>query len=149
IVAVLTGAPVATVTGKGTGVDEVGRQRKIETIERAIRVNRPDPDDAVDVLAKVGGFEIAGLVGVVLAGARHRIPVVIDGFISGAAGRAAIKLPRAGRPSLPASRRPAERGHQRALAALGLEPYLDLGMRLGEGTGAALCIDLARAAVKL
>ena len=149
IVAVLTGAPVAAVTGRGTGVDGAGRRRKIEAIERAILVNQPDPDDALDVLAKVGGFEIAGLVGVVLAAARHHIPVVVDGFISSAAALAAIRMAPAARHYLLASHRSAEPGHRHALDALGLEPYLDLGMRLGEGTGAALCIDLARAAVKL
>jgi nicotinate-nucleotide--dimethylbenzimidazole phosphoribosyltransferase len=149
MVAVLTGAAVEAVTGPGTGLDEAGRRRKVQAIERALLVNRPDPDDALDVLAKVGGFEIAGLAGVALAGAAHRIPVVVDGFIASAAALAAVRLAPAARHGLLASHRSAEPGHGHALRALGLEPYLDLGMRLGEGTGAALCIDLARAAVKL
>jgi len=149
MVAALTGASVEEVTGSGTGVDEAGRRRKVEAITRALRVNQPDPADALDVLAKVGGFEIAGLVGVILAGAAHRIPVVVDGFIAGAAALAAVRLKGEARHALLASHRSAEQGHRHVLDALGLEPYLDLGMRLGEGTGAALCIGLAQAAVKL
>ena len=149
IVAAFTGAPVEAVTGPGTGLDEAGRRRKVQAIERALLVNRPDPDDPLDVLAKVGGFEIAGLAGVVLAGAARRIPVVVDGFIASAAALAAVRMAPAARHCLLASHRSAEPGHRHALGALGLDPYLDLGMRLGEGTGAALCIDLARAAVKL
>ena len=149
MVAVLTGAPVEEVTGPGTGVDEDGRRRKVEAITRALRVNRPDPEDALDVLAKVGGFEIAGLAGVILAGAAYRIPVVVDGFIAGAAALAAVRLKAEARHALLASHRSAEPGHRHVLDALGLEPYLDLGMRLGEGTGAALCIGLAQAAVKI
>jgi len=112
-------------------------------------VNRPDPDDALDVLAKVGGFEIAGLTGIMLAGAAYRIPVIVDGFIAGAAALAAVRLKPEARHALIASHRSAEPGHRHVLGALGLEPYLDLRMRLGEGTGAALCIDLARAAVRI
>jgi len=149
MVATLTGARVAEVTGRGTGLDESGRRRKADIIERALRVNAPDPADALDVLARIGGFEIAGLVGVVLAGAAHRIPVIVDGFIATAAALAAVRLAPAARYCLLASHRSAEPGHRHALGALELDPYLDLGMRLGEGTGAALCIDLARAAVKI
>src|SRR5262245_19798977 len=149
LVAVLTAATVEDVTGPGTGLDEKGRRHKVQVIERALEVNRPDPADALDVLSKIGGFEIAGLVGVVLAGAAQRIPVIVDGFIATAAALAAVRLPPAARYCLLASHRSAEPGHRHALAALGLDPYLDLGMRLGEGTGAALCIDLARAAVKI
>ncbi len=147
MVAAFTGAGAAEVTGRGTGVDEAGWRRKVAAIERALELNRPDPRDALDVLAKLGGFEIAGLVGVILAGAAHRIPVVVDGFIATAAALAADGLAEHARQVLIASHRSAEPGHGRALEALGLEPYLDLGMRLGEGTGAALAIGLARAAV--
>ena len=149
MVAVLTGATVEEVTGPGTGLDETGRRHKVQVIERALQVNRPDPADALDVLAKIGGFEIAGLVGVVLAGAAHRIPVIVDGFIATAAALAAVRLAPAARYCLIASHRSAEPGHRHTLAALGLDPYLDLGMRLGEGTGAALCINLTRAAVNI
>src|SRR6266545_7596139 len=147
--AVFTGAPIEDVTGRGTGLDEAGRHRKVQAIERALLVNGPDPADALDVLAKVGGFEIAGLAGVVLAGAARCIPVLLDGFITGAAALAAVRLKPEARYVLLASHRSAEPGHRHALDALGLDPYLDLGMRLGEGTGAALCIDLARAAVTI
>jgi len=149
MVAAFTGAPVEDVTGRGTGVDEQGRRRKVEAIERALLVNRPDPSDALDVLAKLGGFEIAGLAGLILAGAAARIPVLLDGFIAGAAALAAVRLKPETRHVLLASHRSAEPGHRHVLAALGLDPYLDLGMRLGEGTGAALGISLARAAVKI
>ena len=149
VVAALTGAPAASVTGTGTGVDDEGRLRKIAVIKRALDVNRPDPGDGVDVLAKVGGFEIAGLCGVILAGAAWRIPVVLDGFIAGAAAMAAVRLKPDVRHYLIASHRSTEPGHGYVLNALGLDPYLDLQMRLGEGTGSALCIGLAKAATKI
>jgi nicotinate-nucleotide--dimethylbenzimidazole phosphoribosyltransferase len=149
VVAALTGAPAASVTGTGTGVDDEGRLRKVAVIKRALAVNRPDPGDGVDVLAKVGGFEIAGLCGVILAGAAWRIPVVLDGFIAGAAAMAAVRLKPEARHYLIASHRSTEPGHSYVLNALGLEPYLDLQMRLGEGTGSALCIGLAKAATKI
>jgi nicotinate-nucleotide--dimethylbenzimidazole phosphoribosyltransferase len=112
-------------------------------------VNALDPADGLDVLAKVGGFEIAGLVGVILAGAAHRIPVALDGFIAGAAALVADALAPAARDALFASHRSAEPGHALALRHLGLEPYLALDMRLGEGTGAALFVMLARAAAAI
>ena len=149
VVAALTGAPAASVTGTGTGVDHEGRLRKIAVIKRALAVNRPDRGDGVDVLAKVGGFEIAGLCGVILAGAAWRIPVVLDGFIAGAAAMAAVRLKPDVRHYLIASHRSTEPGHSYVLNALGLDPYLDLQMRLGEGTGSALCICLAKAATKI
>ena len=145
--AALTGVDVEAVTGAGTGVDADGRRRKLHAIRRALEVNRPDPADALDVLAKVGGFEIAGLVGVTLAAAAHRVPVVIDGFIASVAALVAVRIKPEARFALLASHRSAEPGHRHVLEALGLVPYLDLGMRLGEGTGAALCIGLARSAV--
>jgi nicotinate-nucleotide--dimethylbenzimidazole phosphoribosyltransferase len=146
LTAALTGASVESVTGPGTGVDEEGRRRKVEAVRRALEVNRPDPADALDTLAKVGGFEIAGLVGVIIAGAAYRLPVVLDGFIAGAAALVAARLKPGLGVGLIASHRSSEPGHSRVLETLGLEPYLDLDMRLGEGTGAALCISLARAA---
>ncbi len=149
VVAALTGTGAEFVTGTGTGVDEEGLRRKIAVIERALATNRPDPTDGIDVLAKVGGFEIAGLCGVILAGAVSRIPVVIDGFIAGAAALAAARIKPEARHYLLASHRSTEPGARFVLDALGLDPFLDLGMRLGEGTGAALCIGLAQAAVKI
>jgi nicotinate-nucleotide--dimethylbenzimidazole phosphoribosyltransferase len=146
ITAAITGATPEQVTGRGTGVDDATFARKIATVRRALDVNRPDPRDGVEVLAKVGGFEIGGLVGVILAGAARRVPVALDGFIAGGAALLAVTLAPASRHALFASHRSAERGHARALEHLGLEPYLDLGLRLGEGTGAALFIHLARAA---
>ena len=147
LTAVFTGLPPARVTGPGTGVDAARLRHKVAVIERALAVNRPDAADPLGALAAVGGFEIAGLAGVMLAGAAHRIPVVVDGFIAGAAALAAVALAPAARHALIAAHRSAEPGHAPALDALGLVPYLDLGMRLGEGTGAALGIALCRAAV--
>jgi nicotinate-nucleotide--dimethylbenzimidazole phosphoribosyltransferase len=146
LVAALTGASAESVTGPGTGVDEDGRRRKVEAVRRALEVNGPDLADPLETLAKVGGFEIAGLVGVILAGAVYRLPVVLDGFIAGAAALVAARFKPDIRPALIAAHRSSEPGHARVLDDLGLEPYLDLEMRLGEGTGAALCIGLARAA---
>jgi len=146
ITAAITGVPAEQVTGRGTGVDEATLTRKVAAVRRALEVNRPDPRDGLDVLAKVGGFEIGGLTGVILAGAARRVPVALDGFIAGSAALLAVTLAPDSRHALFASHRSAEPGHAHALEHLGLEPYLDLGLRLGEGTGAALFIHLARAA---
>ena len=146
ITAAITGLAPEAVTGRGTGVNEAVWRRKTEVVGAALRVNRPDGADGLDVLAKVGGFEIAGLVGVILAGAARSVPVVIDGFISTAAALVTATLAPEARHALFASHRSAEPGHGFALAHLGLVPYLDLSLRLGEGTGAALFIHLARAA---
>jgi nicotinate-nucleotide--dimethylbenzimidazole phosphoribosyltransferase len=149
ITAVITGQPSAAVTGRGTGLDERGWQRKIEIVERALDVNRPERRDALDVLAKVGGFEIAGLVGVILAGAARSIPVALDGFIATAAALVAAALCPDAVHAMLAAHRSAEPGHEVALRHLGLAPYLDLGLRLGEGTGAVLFVHVARAAARL
>ena len=149
ITAAITGADPDAVTGRGTGIDDEGRRRKVAVVRRALEVNRPDAGDGLDVLAKVGGFEIAGLVGVMLAGAARRVPVAVDGFIAGAAALIAVTLAPPARHALFASHRSAEPGHAIALAHLGLAPYLELDMRLGEGTGAALFVQLARAAAAI
>jgi nicotinate-nucleotide--dimethylbenzimidazole phosphoribosyltransferase len=149
LVAVLAGAAPADVTGPGAGLDDAGRRHKAQVIARALAVNRPDPADPLGALAAVGGFEIAGLVGVILAGAAARIPVMLDGFIAGAAALVAVGLAPASRDFLLASHLSAEPGHAVVLSALALTPYLHLGMRLGEGTGAALAIGLARAAASI
>ncbi len=149
ITAVITGADVAMVTGRGTGLNDEGLKRKVKLIEKAIQVNRPDPKDGIDVLSKVGGFEIGGIAGVILAGARYGIPVVIDGFISGAAALIAASLSHRVKPYLIASHQSVERGHQIILEHLGLKPLLNLDLRLGEGTGAALGIFLAEAGLKI
>ena len=146
IAAVLTGGAPERVTGRGTGVDDATLARKVAVVRRAVEVNRPDARDGLDVLAKVGGFEIGGLVGVILAGAARRVPVVLDGFIAGAAALIAVALAPAARHVLFAAHRSAEPGHALVLDHLALAPYLDLSLRLGEGTGAALFIHLARAA---
>ena len=149
IAAVITGRPVAEVTGRGTGIDEAARRHKIQVIQWAIALNQPQPDDALDVLSKVGGLEIAGLAGVILAGAARRIPVVIDGFISGAAALIAVGLKPAVKDYLIAAHQSVEQGHQAILNHLELKPLLDLDLRLGEGTGAALAMSLVEAGVKV
>jgi nicotinate-nucleotide--dimethylbenzimidazole phosphoribosyltransferase len=149
ITAAITGAGVEDVTGRGTGIDDARWRRKVEVVARAVAINRPAPGDGLGVLAALGGFEIAGLVGVILAGAARRVPVVIDGFIATSAALVAVTLAPAARHALFAAHRSSEPGHAVALRHLGLEPYLDLGLRLGEGTGAALFIHLARAAARI
>ena len=149
ICAVMTGRRVAEVTGRGTGIDDRQLAHKVEVIEGALAMNHPDPTKPLDVLAKVGGFEIGGLVGVMLAAAAHRIPLVIDGFISGAAALIATGLAPGLKEYLIAAHVSAEAGHKLLLRHLGLKPLLDLSMRLGEGTGAALGIYLAEVAAKV
>jgi nicotinate-nucleotide--dimethylbenzimidazole phosphoribosyltransferase len=149
ITAVITGEPVAKVTGRGTGLDDKQLAVKVASIERGLRVNQPAPDDPIDVLSKVGGFEIGGLSGVILGAAAHRIPIVIDGFISGAAALIAAGLSPMVRDYLIASHISVEIGHQAILDYLGLRPLLALELRLGEGTGAALGIFLVEAAAKV
>lgn len=149
ITAVITGADVSKVTGRGTGLDDEGWRRKAEVIQRALEINRADPKDPIDVLSKVGGFEIGGIVGVILVGARYRIPVVIDGFISGAAALIATGLSPQVKPYLIASHQSVERGHEVVLKHLGLNPLLNLDLRLGEGTGAALGLFLVEAGLKI
>jgi len=148
ICAVITGESVEKVTGRGTGLAGEQLIHKVEVIQKALELNRPNPKDPVDVLAKVGGFEIGGLAGVMLGAAAHHIPVVIDGFISGAAALIAAGLAPGLRDYLIASHLSAESGHKILLEHLGLSPLLDLGMRLGEGTGAALGMVIVEAAVK-
>jgi len=149
IIAALTGRPVAQVTGRGTGLDEQGLRRKVAVIEAALALNRPDPSDPLDVLAKVGGYEIAGLAGVCLRGAAERVPVLLDGLIAGAAALVAVRLCPQARHFLLASHCSAEPGHRHALEALGLRPLLDLELRLGEGTGACLALPLLDAALAI
>ena len=149
IVAALSGLPVARVTGRGTGVDEAGLARKIAAIETALAVNQPDPNDAFDVLCKVGGLEIAGLAGVIIGGAAQRVPVVIDGFISGAAALVAVGLAPAARPYIIASHRSVEVGHRAIFDLLDMRPLLDFDLRLGEGTGAVLAFPIIEAACRI
>jgi nicotinate-nucleotide--dimethylbenzimidazole phosphoribosyltransferase len=143
-----TGLPPEQVVGRGTGIDDRGLARKIEVVKKALAVNRPNPQDGLGVLAKVGGFEIAGLAGAILACAAARRPVVIDGYISTAAAMAAVKMAPRARHSLIAAHTSQETGHARMLEWLQLRPLLDLDMRLGEGTGAVLAMGLVEAACR-
>lgn len=147
--AVFTKKRVKDLTGRGTGINEKTFANKVRIIEKAIKINSPNAKDAVDVLAKVGGFEIGGLAGVILAAASRRVPVVIDGFISGTAAMIAYHLEPKSRDFLIASHCSAEKGHKIILEHLGLLPLFNFNMRLGEGTGAALGIGIADAAMKI
>ena len=149
VVAALTGTPVAELTGRGTGIDDGQLARMITVVEKSLALNRPDPGDGLDVLAKVGGFEIGGIAGVILAAAAQRKPVVIDGFISTAGALVAHALCPTVADYLIAAHRSVEPGHRAMHARLGKEPLLDLGLRLGEGTGAALAMHLVDAAQRI
>jgi nicotinate-nucleotide--dimethylbenzimidazole phosphoribosyltransferase len=142
IVAALTGAAVSAVTGRGTGISDEQWRRKVAVIEQTLTLHGPDPTDALDVLTKVGGYEIGGLVGVILGAAAHRVVVIVDGFIAGAAALLACAYCPAVRPYLIAAHSSVEIGHRVALEHLGLAPLLDLNLRLGEGTGAVMAMHL-------
>ena len=146
ITSAVTGHPPEETTGEGTGRTPEEMQHKIGVVRTALEVNAPDSNDGVELLAKVGGFEIGVLAGVILGAAVMRKPVVVDGFISGAAALVANAVCPAARDYMLPSHVSAERGHRAALEGLGLTPLLDLGMRLGEGTGAALAMPIVEAA---
>jgi nicotinate-nucleotide--dimethylbenzimidazole phosphoribosyltransferase len=149
IVAAVTGLPAAEVTGRGTGIDDSTWNRKMHVIEQALRLNRPDPTNPLDVLAKVGGLEIAGLVGLTIgAAALHKV-VIVDGFIATAAALLAVELCPAARSYLIAAHRSVEVGHRAALERLELEPLFALDLRLGEGSGAALALPIVDAALAI
>ena len=147
IAAVLTGRPVAEVTGRGTGIDDDQLRHKISVVERALARNRPDPKDGLDVLAKVGGFEIGGIAGLILGAAAHRKPVLVVGFISTAGAMIACVLEPFVRDYIICAHRSVEPGHGALIDKLGRRPLLDLNLRLGEGTGAALAMNVVEAAV--
>ena len=149
IIAAFSGMEVEQVTGRGTGIDDDGLQHKIDVIRKALARHQPDPGDPLDVLAKVGGFEIGGLAGLVIGAASHGIPVVCDGLISTAGALIACELVPAAKSYLFASHRSVESGHRYMHQRLGLEPLLDLRLRLGEGTGAALAMELMDAATRI
>ena len=149
ICTVITGRPVAEVTGRGTGLTDEQLAHKVDIINRVLTVNHPVPTQPLDVLAKVGGFEIGGLVGVILGAAANHIPVLIDGFISGSAALIAASLSPQIKAYLIAAHISAEPGHRVMLEHLGLKPLLDLNMRLGEGTGAALGLFLSETATRI
>jgi nicotinate-nucleotide--dimethylbenzimidazole phosphoribosyltransferase len=148
IFAAISGKQPKKITGRGTGIGDKQFAHKIKIIEKALSVNKPNPKDPLDVLSKVGGFEIGGLVGVILAGAAYRIPVVIDGLISGAAALIASGLSPQSKEYLIAAHLSAETGHEALLQFLSLNPLLNLNMRLGEGTGAVMGIFLADSAAR-
>jgi nicotinate-nucleotide--dimethylbenzimidazole phosphoribosyltransferase len=149
IAAAITGRDPGEIVGRGTGVDDDGLERKISAVRRALEINQPDPDDGLDILASVGGFEIGGLTGVILEAAGRRIPVVIDGFISTAAAMLAVKLAPWARDYLFSAHLSRETGHRDMLDWLELNPLLQLDLRLGEGTGAVLAISLIDSACRI
>jgi len=149
IVAALTGSDVASVTGRGTGLDDKQFAHKIEVVEEALALNNPDSKDGLDVLAKVGGFEIGGIAGLIIGAAAQKKPVVVDGFISTAGALIAHSLEPFVRDYIICAHRSVEKGHRVMHERLGLKPLLDLNMRLGEGTGAALAMNLIDAAVAI
>lgn len=149
IFSAMSGLDPSETAGRGTGLDEAGVARKVDVIRRALALHRPDPRDAVGVLAAVGGFEIAAITGLILGAAERRRAVVLDGFISCSAALIARALAPASLDYVIFSHRSAERGHRRMLDFLDAQPLFDLDMRLGEGSGAALGMNLVETAVKL
>lgn len=149
LVAAFLKVPAVEVTGKGTGINTEAVKYKAEVIDRAIAINQPDPNDPLDVLAKVGGLEIAAMAGLILGAAVNRVPVVLDGFISSAAALVAVKLVPYSLGYMIASHCSAEVAHRKLLQYIGLKPVLELEMRLGEGTGAVLAFPIIEAAVKI
>ena len=152
LTAALTGQPVAAVTGRGTGIDDAGWRRKVELIEKALERHFPERGDRIEpmeALRAVGGFEIAGLAGAALEAAGQRMLVVLDGFISAVAGLIAVRMAPAGRGYMVAAHKSVEAGHRAILEALDLSLLFDLGLRLGEGTGAALALNLIHCAADI
>jgi nicotinate-nucleotide--dimethylbenzimidazole phosphoribosyltransferase len=149
IASVLTGRSVSEVTGKGTGIGDDALKNKIRVIEDSIAINRPNPNDPLDVLSKVGGAEIGGIAGLILGAASNRIPVIIDGFISTAGALIAYCLEPKTKDYMFAAHNSVEIGHKVMLEKMGLRPILDLDLRLGEGTGAALAMLIIEAGLKI
>jgi nicotinate-nucleotide--dimethylbenzimidazole phosphoribosyltransferase len=145
--AALLDVPAASVCGPGTGLDAAGVRHKVDVVERALRANAPLGDDPVEVLAALGGFEIAFLAGVALGAAEQRLAIVLDGFIVAAAALVAARIEPRVRDYMIAAHLSPEPGHRLGLDALGLQPLLELGLRLGEGSGAALALPLVRASL--
>lgn len=148
LIAALSGLPPEAVTGRGTGIDDGIFRHKVKVIEDAIAVNRPDPSDPIDLLAKLGGAEIAGIAGFVIGAASKRVPVVVDGFISTAGALIAREIEPVTAQYMFAAHRSVEKGHGVMLERMGLRPFVDLDLRLGEGTGAAIGISLIEAALR-
>ena len=149
IIAVFSGKPAVDVTHRGTGINDAALRNKIRVIDQALELHRPDPKDPLDVLAKVGGLEIAAIAGLVIGCAANRLPVVVDGFISTAGALIAVELQPLVREYLFAAHRSVEVGHRFMLHRIAVHPILDLNLRLGEGTGAALAMGLIEAGVKI
>lgn len=149
IIAAISEISVAELTHRGTGISDAALTNKIRVIERGLAVNKPDPNDPLDILTKVGGFEIAAIAGLVLGCAANSIPVVIDGFISTAGALIASELHPSVRDYIFAAHQSVEVGHRYMLERIGADPVLDLKLRLGEGTGAALAMMLIEAGVKV
>jgi nicotinate-nucleotide--dimethylbenzimidazole phosphoribosyltransferase len=144
-----TGRPPAEITGRGTGVDDEALRRKVAVIEDALRLHGPAIAGPLDALARLGGFELAGMAGLALGAASRRVPLIVDGYISSAAALVAVRLCPAVAGYLIGSHRSVEPGHRAVLEALGTSPLLDLSLRLGEGTGAALALSLVEASVRI
>lgn len=149
IIAAFSGIAVRELTHKGTGINDAALEKKIKAIEQGLALNCPDPQDPLDVLAKVGGFEIAGIAGLVLGGAAAGIPVVVDGFISTAGALIASELHPCVKEYIFTAHKSVEIGHTFMLDRMNAEPILDLQLRLGEGTGAALAMALIEAGVRV
>jgi nicotinate-nucleotide--dimethylbenzimidazole phosphoribosyltransferase len=149
VAAALLGVDPERVCGRGTGLDDEGVAHKVEIVRRGLAVNHVDSGDALAVLVALGGFELAVLAGVALGAAAERVPVLLDGFITGAAALVAARLAPASVDAMIASHRSSEPGHTLVLEALGLEPLLDLRLRLGEGSGAAVALSLVRDSLAL
>jgi|SRR3990170_6004090 len=149
IAAVLTGRPVSEVTGRGTGIGDNALKNKVKVIEDSIALNKPDSKDPIDVLSKIGGAEIGGITGLIIGAATNRIPVVIDGFISTAGALIAYCIEPKTKDYMFAAHNSVEIGHKAMLEKIGLRPILDLDLRLGEGTGAALAMLMIEAGLKI
>lgn len=149
ILAALSGRSAREVTGRGTGIGDASLENKIAVIDKALKVNRPDPGDPLDVLAKVGGFEIGGIAGLILGAAYCKTPVIVDGFISSAGALLAKKLAPASLDYMIAAHQSLEFGHRVMLEELELKPLLNLNLRLGEGTGAALAMNIVESAAQV
>ncbi len=149
IAAVFTGKPVEDITGRGTGIDDDSWKNKVQVIKDAISLNKPDPSDPIDVLSKIGGSEIGGIAGLIIGAAANRIPVIIDGFISTAGALIAYEIEPKTKEYMFAAHNSQEIGHKALLERIGLRPILDLDLRLGEGTGAALAMMVIEAGLKI
>ena len=145
----ISGKSVEAMTGRGTGINESLFNNKVAVIKKAIEINKPDKSNPIDVLAKLGGYEIAGIAGLIIGGAANRIPVVVDGFISTAGALIATQVEPKIKDYIFMAHKSVEAGHQAMLDIIGQRPFVDLNLRLGEGTGAALGIGLIECGVKI